>query len=446
MRGRFLFLMIVTLFFACEDPTTLPVSKVFNGNKLQTAYIDTFSVVTSTVQLDTVLTNNSGTMLLGRYHDDQLGFVSSSTYFQLGYTGSFVPDIRSRFDSVLLILPYNHTYTGDTTNAVNINVYQLTQQMLPRLLPAVPDIKVSVFNNLSGFYNSSKVNYNPTPIVSGKVKFTPHKDSVYIRMPQAFGAHWFSLAQQDSGKVFSNVVNFVTKYFYGLHIETDPSINGCVVGFKSDKMKIRFYYRQLSGDLYRAAHTDFKMVNPGYQFNHIEYDRSGTLLAGAQALQPISTRSTKNVGYVQTGTGLVTRLDFPSLKSFFSINNGIVLSAAYLDISPIKGSYTSNFLPPSSLSLYATDGSSIPLGSILGGSGSITYDHEFGLNTYYRYQLFSYIFGELKSSRGYITPLILAPSSSPGIQGGSVQRLYLGDRFYPETKIKLKIYYTYVLN
>ena len=143
MRGRFLFLMIVTLFFACEDPTTLPVSKVFNGNKLQTAYIDTFSVVTSTVQLDTVLTNNSGTMLLGRYHDDQLGFVSSSTYFQLGYTGSFVPDIRSRFDSVLLILPYNHAYTGDTTNAVNINVYQLTQQMLPRLLPAVPDIKVS---------------------------------------------------------------------------------------------------------------------------------------------------------------------------------------------------------------------------------------------------------------------------------------------------------------
>src|SRR6266850_111612 len=50
----------------------------------------------------------------------------------------------------------------------------------------------------------------------------------------------------------------------------------------------------------------FKMVNPGYQFNHIDYDRSGTLLAGAQVLQPISTRSTKNVGYVQTGTGLVT--------------------------------------------------------------------------------------------------------------------------------------------
>src|SRR5258707_7871113 len=98
MRGRFLFLMIVGLFFACEDPTTLPVSKVFNGNKLQTAYIDTFSVITSTVQLDTVLTSGSGTMLLGRYHDDQLGFVSASSYFQIGYSGAFLPDIRYKYD------------------------------------------------------------------------------------------------------------------------------------------------------------------------------------------------------------------------------------------------------------------------------------------------------------------------------------------------------------
>lgn len=442
MRGRLLFLMIVALFFACEDPTTLPVSKVFNGNKLQTAYIDTFSVVTSTVQLDTVLTNNTNTMLLGRYHDDQLGFVSSSTYFQLGYSGTFVPDIRSKFDSIALILPYNRTYTGDTTNAVNIRVYQLTQQMQTRLLPSTPDIKTSVFNNASGFYNSSKVNYNPTPIVSASVKFTPHRDSVYIKMPKAFGAHWFSLAQQDSGKLFSNVVNFVTKYFYGLHIDVDPSTNACVLGFKANKMKIRLYYRQLNGDILKAVHTDFVMVNPGYQFNHIEYDRSGTLLAGSQVLQPISTRSTNNVGYVQAGTGLVTRLDFPSLKSFFSINNGIVLSAAYLDINPVKGSYATNLLPPTSLALYATDGSNMPLSSI-GASSSITYDREFGVNTYYRYQLFSYIFGELKSSRGYVTPLILAPA---GNQGSSVQRLYLGDRFHPETKIKLKIYYTYVLN
>ncbi|MBI1767496.1 MAG: DUF4270 family protein [Bacteroidetes bacterium] len=443
MRGRFFFLMIVVLFFSCEDPTTLPVSKVFNGNKLQTAYIDTFSVITSTVQLDTVLTNNSGTMLLGRYHDDQLGFVSSSTYFQLGYAGAFRPDIRSKFDSIALILPYNHTYTGDTTNAVNISVYRLTQQMQPRLLPPIVELKTSVFNNGSGFYNSSKVQYNPTPIVSASVKLTPHRDSIYIKMPQAFGANWFSLAQQDSGKLFSSVVNFVTKYFYGLHIDVDPSTNACVVGFKANKMKIRLYYRQLSGDIYKAAHTDFMMVNPGYQFNHIEYDRSGTGLAGTKVLQRVSTESTNNIGFVQTGTGLVTRLDFPSLKSFFSLNNGIVISAAYLDISPIKGSYEKNFLPPSSLNLYATDGSSIPLTNIIGGSANIAYDHEYGVNTYYRYQLFTFIFGQLKSSTGYVTPLILAPV---GNQGNGVQRLYLGGRFNSQAKIKLKIYYTYVLN
>src|SRR5437879_6124808 len=147
MRGRFLFLVIVSFFiWSCEDPTTLPISKVFSGNKLQTVFVDTFSVITSTVQLDSVLTNGSGTVLVGRYKDQELGIVSSSSYFLIGYTGSFKPETYSVFDSAALILPYNHSYSGDTSQAVNLNVYQLTEQMIVRTLPAIRDLKLSVFN------------------------------------------------------------------------------------------------------------------------------------------------------------------------------------------------------------------------------------------------------------------------------------------------------------
>src|SRR5689334_16153769 len=133
MRGRFFFLMIVVILFSCEDPTTLPVSKVFNGNRLGTIYVDTFSVMTSTVQMDSVLTNGTGTVLLGKYRDDSLGYVSASSYFQMCYlpygnlqSGSFIPDVRSHFDSVSLIMHYNHTYSGDTTKPVTINLYQVS--------------------------------------------------------------------------------------------------------------------------------------------------------------------------------------------------------------------------------------------------------------------------------------------------------------------------------
>ena len=161
--------------------------------------------------------------------------------------------------------------------------------------------------------------------------------------------------------------------------------------------------------------------------------------------QAIPTTKTANTGYIQSGTGLVARLDFPSLKGFFALNSGIILSAAYLDIYPVQGSYSKDFLPPTQLSLFTTDGSSIPLlalGAANGGVANINYDLEYG-NTFYRYQMYPYMFSQLKNSTNFVTPLILAPTAS---QGASLQRMFFGDRFKVGNKIKLKIYYTSTLN
>jgi hypothetical protein len=441
--------MVVSIFiWSCEDPTTLAVSKVFSSNKLQTVFVDTFSVVTSVVQLDSVLTNNSGTMLLGKYRDAELGTVSASTYFQVVYgSGQFLPDRRFIFDSAVLVLPYNHVFSGDTSKAVNVNVYQLTQVVTPRVLPVINDKKVSVYNSANGFFNTSKISRAPSPLATKKIKFSPHKDTTYMRLPDSFGSKWFKLAQSGSdsaNRFFANVYNFVTYYFYGLNIDVDTNTDACIVGFNTSKVKIRFYYKKYNGDLLQETHYDFTVYNPRNQFNHIEYDRSGTALASLQKLTPFSTLNTSNKGYIQSGTGLVTRLDFPSLKNFFSINNGIILNSASLEIYPVRGSYPKNFLAPSSLQLFSTDISNLPLGSIIGGNSSITYDYEFGVKTGYRYEIFPYIYGQLKSNSTFVTPLILGPTFTN--QGGSIQRTYIGDRFYPETKIKLKLFYSYAIN
>jgi hypothetical protein len=506
MRGRFLFLMVLLIsLWACEDPTTLPVGKAFNGNKLQVAYVDTFSVITSVVQLDSVLTNGTNTILLGQYKDDDLGTVHASSYFQILPKTVFAPNLQDVFDSISLIMPYTRTFVGDTTVPMKINVYQLQEQIKYRLLLYGTEHKLSVFNQGDppyytgdGLFNTTKFRHNNTPIVSTTIRFFPRRDSVInIKLPYSFGANWFRLAQKDTAVrpasssgdpevgIFrrfginegETAPDFIANFFNGIFMDVDAGTNGAIVSLGATStvsqpgsssatkvLKIRLYYRTLVNDILQKKHFDFVVYQSSFQFNHIDFDRTGTAFAGLQKLQAMSTAPlgkpspTGNKFYVQSGTGLVTRLDFPSLKSFFQVNNGIILNAAYLDIQPIIGSYPLNYLPPSPLSLYPTDGSNMPLPStalvqlqqIQSGtipiSASLVYDHEFGLATVYRYQLFPYIFFQLRSlpsAKDYIIPLILAPTTS---QGSSVQRAYFGDRFYPDTKIKLRIYYSYAIN
>lgn len=445
MRGRFIFFMILmiaaVLEWSCEDPNTLAVSKVFSNNNLQTIYSDTFSVATSTVQLDTFLTNGTGTVLLGRYQDPELGMISASSYLQLSYGASFLPSFQSYFDSMVLVMYYNKTFSGDTTQTLKINGYQVTDYIVPRNVP-VGNIKLSALGAYSGFFSSTKFTYSPTPIFSGTVKMFPHRDTVTIRLPDSFGAKWFSKAQNDSGRIFSNSSIFSNAFFRGLYLEPDASSTACVAGFTANKLRLRIYYRRMVNGLLKNAHADFT-INNGYQFNHIMYDRTGTSLSALQPYHAISSTLTGNTSYVQAGTGLVTRLDFPSVKSFFAGNPNVMLNGAYLVMYPEPGSFPKNLLPPTQLELFSTDATNIPTNTFTGATTSIVYDYILGINTFYSFSLYSYLFTQVKNNTNYIAPLLVVPGGSVG---GSVQRTYLGDKYKGYNRIKLQLYYTHVPN
>ncbi len=428
--------------WACEDPNRLSVSRVFSGNNLQTIYSDTFSVFTSTVQLDSFLTNNTSTFLLGRYNDERLGHLSASSYFEISYTGSFVQDFTSVFDSAVMVFPYTHTFSGDTTKLMTIKGYEVLEQMQIRNQP-VGSIKLSAFNYGNGFFSNSSFARSTDPIFSGTVKLFPHTDTLSIRVPDSFGRRWFQLAKHDSTThIFSNSSVFVNSFFRGMYVEADASTEACVAGFSASKFKLRFYFRRQVNGLLLPAHQDFTLYDPQYQFNNIQYDRTGTKLSSLQPGQGISSRLTDDVSYVQAGGGLVTRLDFPSVKSFFDNNPALSLNAAYLVVFPEAGTYPKNTLPPSQLQLYLTDDSNIPLTPLsTGGSASISYDYQYGINTQYTFDLFSYLYGQIKSGTNFITPLLLAPGGN--YMGTTSQRLYLADRIHPDTKIQLKIFYSY---
>jgi len=192
---------------------------------------------------------------------------------------------------------YNHQYYGDTTETAQFTIHQLTalpvQRYNPLLTCAI--LNCQFFNYNQGFFNSSNVPFDPTPIGSYTAKFSPHKDSIFFKLPNSLGAKWFDRAQKEEriirsgGQVpidsayFSSPTNFVVKYFNGLHIKASPSSGNVMVGFSAgtdsrgtSKMKVRIYYKKVVNDILTRTYFDFYLQYPATQFQNIKYDRSST--------------------------------------------------------------------------------------------------------------------------------------------------------------------------
>ena len=447
--GFLAMLFVFVFLFGCEDPAYLKADSSFSRGNLQTAFVDTFSVVTSTVLLDSLPTSGNNLLLIGNYRDNLLGLTSSSTYFQIGYTSRFSPDETSTFDSIGLVLPYSKYWYGDTTKSVTINIHELNQQPTLRVPPRYRiEDRISLFTTLAGFYNTSTTGFSSALLTSSTVTFNPHRDSLYIRLPFNLGKKWFDLAKTDSASTFSNVNKFVTQLFQGIYLTTNKSDEASIAGFKATKTKVRLYYHKLFGENFAQTHFDFPLGNSQIQFNNIVTDRTGTSIEGILPHQAIPSASTGNVTFVQSGEGIVTKIEFPQLKSFLK-NKKYILINAVLDVYPVQSTFSNMTKPPSSLALYLTDNSNVPIAALSSISpdppvARIAYDTEYERETKYTFPLTGFISSQLTLENPTIAPLLIATPIPTFFT--EVNRLAIGSQQNPTNKIKLKIYYSYASN
>jgi Domain of unknown function (DUF4270) len=446
----------VVLLISCEDAGFSKGDKNFLKTGLQTVYVDTFAVTTSTILIDSLPTSGNGVLLIGNYHDPFLGKVSASTYFQIGYQTAFLPDQNSTFDSIGLILPYSKYSYGDSTKSQTISVHQMTSLPTLRRPPIYrTDENISYFVAASraSLYNASSVSFNPTPITSVNVKFFPHRDSLYIPFPKAFGQNWFNIAQSDVAALktngyFSNPNSFLIELFNGIHITSDGTSNASIAGFKTTKAKVRIYYRKLLGD--KQVYFDLPLGSADFQFNSIKGDRTGTMLSTLGRRQSIPSSATGNASFIQSGIGLATKIEFPTLKGFFTNKNYTIIDAA-LEITPVLNTYPTSLKAPSILAIYLTDNSNVVLNKAAAFdrsgflSANIVYDYEYGIKTKYSFPLINFLSSELKSTSNIITPLVIA--APPPFALTETNRVILHNQTtFPQNRIKLKIYYSYVPN
>ncbi|MCF6167647.1 DUF4270 family protein [Lutibacter sp.] len=422
-----LFSLSLIAFVSCnEDLKTYPVGEDFIDNNVIVTVIDTFSLKCGTFMLDSVVTSNTGRILLGSVIDNNLGQTTSQSYLKLKNT-LFDIDTNAKYDSIGFVLNYDTYYYGDTTVAQTYKVHRVRKII-------EPDEGLNLYNTSNFLYDNE---------VLGELTFTPMpnrtSDSLYIPLN-------FNLGKEIFDKLKDNEINNFDdfeQFFNGITIIPNTTTNSNILGFQyknytsSNNSSMRIYYTISDDDNEgNDSFIDFNVVSED-QFNHIESNRLNTQLDNFETSETIISSSyTNNIIYTQGGTGISARVEIPYLENLKKLSeNGTVLDGKLL-FYPLKGSYDNNQLEES-LTVYVVDHKNRVIKEL--GEAVLTsnkYD-EFNEDTYYTVDLTLYI-EEILSATYTLNYALMFQFSD---YKKTVDKILIEDDKVDEFKMKLQVSY-----
>jgi len=438
--GMYKFLILIflgLLIVSCDsdaDAGEFVVGADYLAVKNKVISIDTVSIDVSTIKLDSLVTSSESRILVGNYDDPLFGKVKSDSYFQVStntfnlYSQNSDTDATGYvFDSIAMILRYDNYYYADTTKVQTLNIYRVLNKFKPNV-------------NDDSFYNNSSLNYNDTSL--GTITYRPKpigRDSINIKLKSEFGLELFNKFKNNE---MTNSTEF-TEYLKGFVVTSSVNTSGSVIGFNLSSV-LRLYYSKGTGDTEDSYKKDFTILDVSKQFNAISSDRAGTLIQDLPlSKMNLSSLYTGNKGFIQSGTGIVCRVDFPYIKQLKYLSDKGAIVDAKLIMKPVKNSYSEMFPLPEKLSVYVvdklnrikatlTDSNSENLVAVLNNGND-----EFDENVRYELSLGLFLQKEmLKQSDSKYGLLFTLP-----ILSKVVDRVVLGDQNNKENKIQLKIYY-----
>ncbi|MEW7291303.1 DUF4270 family protein [Aquimarina sp. 2304DJ70-9] len=344
MRFLLFILCVSTMFISCseqEDIPTLEVGQDFTNSNVRILSIDTFAVELSTYKFDSIVTSSTNRILIGQYKDEIFDTIKASSFMELTALDYSISD-EAELDSIALILNYDGYFYSDTLKVSSINVHLLKDEVRP-------DDDV--------FYNTSTIPYEENFIATKNFSPKPKKeDSIHITIPNSIGLPLFEKMQ--SGEI--NDTDELRNEFKGLALLPGKTDDSSIIGFTVDNAKtyFRFFYRtpgefeddEQTFDLVISSLESF----PTY-FNNIQSNTKGTLfesLTDQEINLSSQDQEANNRSYIQAGSGLITRIQFPTIKNIFEIpGTGTILDATlrikpppqeFNDLLPIRDSLLVN--------------------------------------------------------------------------------------------------------
>jgi hypothetical protein len=434
---KFLILLFLGfLMISCDsdkDQGEFVVGANYLALKNKVIAIDTVTVNVSTIKLDSLVTSNGSRILVGNYDDPLFGKVKADGYFQLS-TSSFSikqnSDLESSgyvFDSIAMILKYDDYYYADTTKVQTLSIHRV----LAKFKTNAED---------KSFYNSSGLNYSNESL--GTISYKPqpiNQDSIRIKLNNEFGLELFNKFKNNEITSYEEF----TDYLKGFAVTSGSSASNSIIGFNLLSV-LRLYYSKGKGDTDNSYTMDFAISDATKQFNAISSDRSGTLIQDLPlSKMNLSSSFTGNKGFIQSGAGIVMRVDFPYIKQLKYLSEKGAIVDAQLIMKPVKNSYSKMFSLPENLTVYVADKLNRIKTQLVNSSnenlsatlynGNDELDETVG----YKLSVGSFLQKEMIKESDSKSGLIFTLPDLSKV----VNRLVLGDQINKENQMKLQIYY-----
>lgn len=257
------------------------------------------------VLLDSINTTNTNTLLIGAYRDPDFGLTDATAYLNLNISGRSTADADDQLDSLTLSLVNSYYYGASGTGMQELSVYRLNE----------------VLEDTLTYFNNQSLGYNSTPIGTISFDSSPgvnaSTDTLRIRLNDALGNEFLSKLKAGDPEMDSSAL--FRQYFNGLAIR-GSSEKPFITGFNSPEgLRMRMYF-SAPGDTASKVFT----FGPFRGFNGYAYDRSGTALAGLNEPGDVVV-PTDNRFYLQSGTGIIPRVDFRVIEDFVANNEQRIL-------------------------------------------------------------------------------------------------------------------------
>ena len=427
-------LIILSCISGCKKADIQFGEQFVDANYTNVVAVDTLTPEISTIVRDSVVTSQTGNLLIGGYADPFFGKISSSAFFVLS-NPSGIPDfhVSAAYDSIVLQMRGDSTFYGDTSVAQQFSVSRLTSM-------------IELPEGSSYLYNTSNFPAASTPLGTTNVLIRPsQKDSVKIRLSNSWGQELFNFMQEKALQTSS--ANDFEHYFNGIRIAATGT-NAAILGF-SDSVTVRLFYHE-SNPYAEVKTIDLTLTSRNRQFNQIKFDRTGTALnLPLPENKELPSAQTGHAAYIQSLTGVLMKVRFPTLRSLLQRSDFIRLMNAQLIIPPLPGSYDHTYMPPPQLMASSTNinnqlGGSLAVSGATGTQsiqyGDLKVDWIYGENTYYTYDVTGYVAQQLAITGDNTNGLIFLPPSPA--YNSNFNRLVVGDPQNGKGKnIQLKIYY-----
>ena len=248
---------------------TLDENEILNG-----ITVDTFDLITYTVEEDSLITDNGPNGLLGSYNDPKFGIFNASVYTQLSLA-TINPNFGNVssiiMDSVVLALEYAGYYGDQSTQT--FEVYELNEDL-------------SIDSTYYSFTTKSIKSTNLVPFGKGVITPRPTEKTIVggdtveaqlrIHLDTNFAKALINEAASGSTTFASNE-NFVN-YFKGIHIKTNngfqtPGVGAALyVKLNDPSSKITMYFRQ--DGIFKTF--DLLLNASCADFTHVDINSNGT--------------------------------------------------------------------------------------------------------------------------------------------------------------------------